>query len=332
MLCDRTESDTEVVMAALDVLVSLLCLLLALLCHAVRRAEASYYYEIVPYVTLSSSRGDFERKFVGSYASYASADDAYGRLLRAPAELLECEGRQQATDSTSNSTLVSYSGSILLLELTECSDYFQASVVDYRLNADGLIFYYLLTDDGSGGEDKRRVSLGYRPEGSNVLQQFAVVLVGLTPAQLLELESVTANSSDVTVRIEPGQRQNAQTSHTFYFVVFAFAILMLLSCLWFVTSYLRRCRGTVRDRRRMVNGVGFISGDTWYAAGFLCISYITWLSRRSVVELISKYQALICALSSCARAMAPFDLIYTFLVPCSSRASARLTRSLTSWS
>lgn len=244
--------------ALLDAVASLLCLLLALLC-AVRRAEASYYYEIVPYVTFKSSSGNFEKQFVGSYASYASADDAYGQLLRAPAEHLECETRQQATDSTTNSTLVSYSGSILLLELTDCSDYFQASVVDYRLKADGLIFYYIVDDDESSGASERRVSLGYRPEGSGVLKQFAVVLLGLTRdqlRQLLDAATGTANSSDVTARIEPGQRQSVQTSHTFYFVVFAFSVLMLLSCLWFVTSYVRRCRGTVRDRRRMVSGVG----------------------------------------------------------------------------
>ena len=234
-------------MAALGILTKLLCLLSLLLC-AVQRAQS--YYEIVPYVTFTSSAGGYRKSFGGSYASYAAGNEAEGRLVLAPASHFDCGDSASAAD---NSTLTSFSGSVLLLELTGCSDYIQA-VKASQLGCSGIVFYYI-----SDGEQGGRTALGYRPDGDFILKSLSVALVSLRRSELNELAVELDSEYDVVATIEPHQQQAFQTTHTFYFVVFAFTILMLLSCLWFVTSYVRRCRNTIRNRRRLVRGVNSCS-------------------------------------------------------------------------
>ena len=68
----------------------------------------------------------------------------------------------------------------------------------------------------------------------------------------VEIERLDSNDRD------PGNGfNNGRSATTFYFVVFAFTILLLLSLTWFVFNYLRRCHHmyTVKRQRVSVNYV-----------------------------------------------------------------------------
>jgi len=194
--------------------------------------ESTVYraYELVPHIKLEGT----DQIFIGEFASYSrleSTPESQSTYL--PLVFVNdgfgCPGNDTDSQPLSNS--------ILLLRLTqECTDYQQA-IAAQRLGVQGLIFYY--TPDAV---DK---SLGSRY--AERLSDITVVALELGESDIEDM----ANSPHA--RIEPFYRKSFfKTSHTFYFVVFAFCILMLLSCLWCILSYIRRCQYNVRNRRRRV--------------------------------------------------------------------------------
>lgn len=196
------------------------------------RVESTVYraYELVPHIKL-----DTNQVFIGEFASYSrleSTPESQSTYL--PLVFVNdgfgCPGNDTDSQPLSNS--------ILLLRLTqECTDYQQASAAQ-RLGVQGLIFYYT--------PDTVDKSLGSRY--AERLSDITVVALELGES---DIEDLMANSP--RARIDPFYHKSFfQTSHTFYFVVFAFCILMLLSCLWCILSYIRRCQYNVRNRRRRV--------------------------------------------------------------------------------
>lgn len=196
------------------------------------RVESTVYraYELVPHIKLEGNG----QMFIGEFASYSrleSTPESQSTYL--PLVFVNdgfgCPGNDTDSQPLSNS--------ILLLRLTqECTDYQQA-IAAQRLGVQGLIFYY--TPDAV---DK---SLGSRY--AERLSDITVVALELGESDIEDM----ANSPHA--RIDPIYHKSFfQTSHTFYFVVFAFCILMLLSCLWCILSYIRRCQYNVRNRRRRV--------------------------------------------------------------------------------
>jgi hypothetical protein len=119
-----------------------------------------------------------------------------------------------------------------------CLEFYKARTA-MRLGASGLIFQY----GPQGGW------LGERPPQVKKLSGITVVTVELTFTPALVYQPGV--DPDTTVSIIPHYHQ-FQTSQTFYFIVFAFCILMLLSCLWFVMSYVKRCHYNIQRRRRRV--------------------------------------------------------------------------------
>lgn len=121
-----------------------------------------------------------------------------------------------------------------------CSDFTKARSIS-RWGASGLIFQL----DRKNGwlEPDNRPSRDYK-----LSSQITVVSVEIQTAIVEPL----VHQSGITVSII-GHYSQFQNSQTFYFIVFAFCILMLLSCLWFVMSYIKRCHYNIQRRRRRVS-------------------------------------------------------------------------------
>lgn len=128
-----------------------------------------------------------------------------------------------------------------------CLEFFKAQTAS-RLGASGLIFQYDRTDVQGGW-------LGKRPPKTPQLSGITVVTMELRYNPAIAYRP-GVEPAYLTVSITAHLNQ-FQTSQTFYFIVFAFCILMLLSCLWFVMSYIKRCHYNVQRRRRRVRGVNF---------------------------------------------------------------------------
>lgn len=198
-----------------------------------------YSYELKAHVTFTSDTADYGNPVVGSFASYgeASTDRRRGELVL-PSETYGC--------LESNATLPrisSGSSFIVVLPLSEdtyseCNDYIQANQA-YQDNAAGVVFYY--TSDSS----RDSATAG----GAILAIPVAVVKVD---DDLLAYITGQKSPRYTNVAIEGVNYTVFQQSRTFYFIVTAFCILILLSCLWFFTSYFRRCRHSVRNRRRQV--------------------------------------------------------------------------------
>ena len=199
------------------------------------RASLAYSYELRAHVTFTTDANDYTADLlVGSFAGYgqASTQREKGRLVVAD-ETYGC--------SQSNATLppvVTSSSFIVVLPLSGCSDYLQAKKAEQD-NAAGVVFYYTSEssrDSTSSGGDRLAIPVAVIEVGKEILGH----VNGQTSPQY------------TAVAIEGMHYAVFQQSRTFYFIVTAFCILILLSCLWFFTSYFRRCRYSLRNRRRQV--------------------------------------------------------------------------------
>ena len=198
------------------------------------RVESTLYYELVPYITLRA-QGLGSKTLIGDFASYSDRRNTDKLPLVFVPDGFGCPRWNDTIDTSSNSRFT------LIVRLTQdCSDYEQASVAQ-QLGAEGVIFYYT---PGSVYN-----TLGPKPDSRSPPLPIAVVSLELEDN---DVQTLMANSSP-TVSIQEQYRQSFQTSHTFYFVVFAFCILMLLSCLWFALSYIKKCHYNVQNRRRRVS-------------------------------------------------------------------------------
>jgi hypothetical protein len=207
-------------------------LLVLWLWHA--RVSLGYTYELRPQVTFSggSGSGAVSQLVVGSFAGYGevSPQKWKGNLL-APDPTYGCPD--------SNVTLSSGGalGSIVVLPLSECSDYLQAERAAQD-RATGVVFYTSDSDKDWWTSGEGTVSIPVA-----VVELWDEVLDHLPSGESPAYTQVSIEGKHYAV--PPQQR-------TFYFIVTAFCILILLSCLWFFTSYFRRCRYTMRNRRRQV--------------------------------------------------------------------------------
>lgn len=198
------------------------------------RVESTLYYELVPYITLRAP-GLGSETLIGDFASYSNHPDTQDSPLVFVPDDFGCPTWNDTINTSSHPRFT------LILRLTQdCTDYEQASAAQ-QLGAEGVIFYYTRGSDYD--------TLGSKPDSESRQIRIAVVSLELDEDDVQEL---MANTSP-TVSIHGEYRQSFQTSHTFYFVVFAFCILMLLSCLWFALSYIKRCHYNVQNRRRRVS-------------------------------------------------------------------------------
>ncbi len=209
------------------------------------------YCTYQPQVTLSVGQKNDDAAIrttvVGQYAEYGSSQTRVKsvRFVLIPDVEFGCD-----SDNLNTSAIVSKvadaEGPFVLaipLDAEECSDYTKA-LAAYRIHAAGVLFYYLPNSPSSS----RAIT-----DGDNVPRPLSI------PIAAIELPESTLNG------ILEQQKRNygfismigycypsIQSSQTFYFVVFTFCILTVLSCLWFLLSYIRRCRLRAQRRRRRV--------------------------------------------------------------------------------
>jgi hypothetical protein len=209
-------------------------LLTLVLCGWLVRTTLCYTYELRAHVTLTTDTNDYNPEvLVGYFASYSSVtvDRTRGRLVLAD-DTYGCPGSNTTLPKvgTSNSFIV-------VIPVSGCNDYLQAKKAEQD-SAAGVVLYYTLsdtsTDFASSDEGRLNIPVAITEVGDDILSH-------LTGRELPQYTGVAIEGKHYAV---------FQQSRTFYFIVTAFCILILLSCLWFFTSYFRRCRYSMRNRRR----------------------------------------------------------------------------------
>ena len=210
---------------------------------------SSLYYQVRP--TIDIEADPFNPSKVGEYASDYSRTKE--NIRRADLYVIEdpnfgCRGYiPPSNDSLNNYTLPSRTFLFAVMLPYQgrnglCSEYERAQTAHNNWGATGLIFRYS-RDDPQGG------SLRSRPSQEPQLSGITIVTVELERNDALLDRARYQPHVTITAHYHP-----FQTSQTFYFIVFAFCILMLLSCLWFVMSYIKRCHYSIQRRRRRVSG------------------------------------------------------------------------------
>ena len=124
-----------------------------------------------------------------------------------------------------------------------CTDYHKAVTAKEVWGAFGVIFYYT--------QDYVLNSQGRRPDNALTITGISITKVVLSVDEATALLSAYSSGFKLSVSVK-AHLQQFQTTQTFYFIIFAFCILMLLSCLWFVMSYVKRCHYSLKRRRRRV--------------------------------------------------------------------------------
>lgn len=206
--------------------------------------------QIQPRIDISV--GSFSIQKVGVYAPYINSRNLRSlNVADAKLFLIEDGNFGCPNFNISNSTKplprpqkLSSTGSpfVILTPLNgNCSDYDRARWVYYR-GADAIVFYYFSTSEKKTLQTVRRGELD------------------LTVARV-RFEQSTFNKLRAAEEAAPGYglislsydyQRIFQRSQTFYFVVFAFCILMTLSCMWFAMSYIKKFRLNMQARRRRV--------------------------------------------------------------------------------
>ena len=138
----------------------------------------------------------------------------------------------------------------LLGENSPCHEFLKAKTARNTWGASGVIFQY--NPANSQGV------LRHRPSQYKLLSGVTIVALPLSSSQYSALLLKQRGGYHPVVHIN-AQYHQIPASQTFYFIVFAFCILMLLSCLWFVMSYVKRCHYSIQRRRRRVSPPFFIS-------------------------------------------------------------------------
>ena len=205
----------------------------SLWCWQVRLSQC-YTYELRAHVTLRDEDYENEHLLVGDFTEYGkkSTEKTKGRLVSVDATY-GCQG--------SNSTLEGASGAfIAILPLSDCNDYLQAKKAEQE-RAIGVVFYYTSDKDKewSSGEEDLSIPV-------------AVIKVDVDAVGRITGRDAPAYYS---VEVEGQLYPVVPQQRTFYFIVTAICILILLSCLWFFTSYFRRCRYSFRNQRRQVSSI-----------------------------------------------------------------------------
>ena len=222
-------------------LVLLLCLILTIAdCKSIRTTYANYrsqYTRTQIYDNIESYSEDY-----GQLASFSnkSVSSVSGRLYE-PDSLFGCVGLDayNSTNRTPKRPFI-----VFLPLLTNCNPYVQSHYAE-QIGAVGVLFYSTKTSN----------SLTIYHTSLSVV----VSLVTLTDGEVTSLKQLLNwNETNITLDIRE-TTYSLHTSHTFYFVVFAFSVLILLSITWFIVTYFRRCHGIcVQKYRRVSPSIHFI--------------------------------------------------------------------------
>ena len=218
------------------------------------------YYRMVPRVQFFIDKKPYAT-INGGYTSFGSSRDLIKKFL-----VLSKDPSFGCRGNDANETAIpTYSAdSVFLLpdSSSPCSVQEKANYALEMYGASGLIFYRTSVSDTSlnasatatselrtaASKENRR-----RQTQSSSAPVPTVVRLLLLPEQLAEFRSKLSTGSALQVTIEAEFEQRGfRTTQTFYFVVFAFCILMMLSCSWLLLSYFKRCHYRWRMRRNQV--------------------------------------------------------------------------------
>ena len=204
-----------------------------------RKAVRSTYnvYDISAEVQLHDVGGNFisEAANLASYSNY-SASSYTGVLFQAD-ESFGCVRIQahNATTGISFGQSVPSQPFVAFIPLTFCDHYYQAEHAQER-GAVGVIFYSNVVRNLKSFQSSLDIP---------------VVSITLTESEQTTFKRIFTN---VTANIYLQYHTFGPSTHSkaFFFVVFAFSILILLSITWFLISYIRRCFVVLRGRHRRV--------------------------------------------------------------------------------
>lgn len=204
-----------------------------------------------PQVTLKvGPRNDNTRirtTITGQYAGYGSSQTRVKnvRFVLVPDVEFGC-GNVNPNTSAIISKAAAAEGPFVLaipLDTEQCSDYTKA-LAAYHAHAAGLLFYYV----PSSSSTSRTIT-----DGDDVPHTLSIPIASIElPEDTLNAIVEQQEEYDGLVSMIGYCYPSIQSSQTFYFVVFTFCILTVLSCLWFLLSYIRRCRLRAQRRRRRV--------------------------------------------------------------------------------
>lgn len=232
-------------------------LILLMWCWLVR-GSLCYSYELRPHVTFSTDSSDSGDAVVGHFASYGQSgtEPVRGTFVLAD-ETYGCQS------NSSLPTPLPKGDFIVVISLSSCSDYLQAKKAEED-GTSGVVFYYTSDSVKKSLEKEGRVGV-------------TVVIVELDDDDLAHIDGEDKQYTHVTI---VGMTYAVfQQSRTFYFIITAFCVLILLSCLWFFTSYARRCKHTLRNRRRQV-GAG-VRSPLCVCCWTMCIYHHVELDQSS---------------------------------------------------
>lgn len=205
------------------------------------------YFRKLPRVTLKL---ELESEVItieaeGSYLGYGDSRAAVynAKIVLFPESEFACDRLSTNDSATLQAAADDNSKFVVLTPLATdvCSDFTKA-VTAVRNGASGVLFYYLPSTPSNALATTN---------SNTVLRNVPVATVEISEDDFSTiLKYSTSRGGSVSI---VGKKLGIQTSQTFYFVVFSFCILTVLSCLWFMLSYVRRCRRRVQRRRRQVS-------------------------------------------------------------------------------
>ena len=217
-----------------------LCYLLtSLLAICVTLSECTIYR---PRIDITA--GTFSVSRVGEYASNTEnipLDVEAATLLLVEDGNLGCQRVNVSNITSPPLVIIEPINAVVLTPLKGgCSAHTRATWA-YTHGLPAIVFYYFPSQQKTHNH------------GSNELP-ITVASVQLEESEFNDLKASLAPQTDIgRISIEGEYQGIFRKSQTFYFVVFAFCILMTLSCMWFAMSYVKKLRYSMRARRRRVS-------------------------------------------------------------------------------
>ena len=219
---------------------------LALLSALASMVECYSYYELIPKVQFVIDRQIYAT-IQGIYIQYGPNTDFSKLLTVIDDPFFGCVGEANETDVPAYPTQSTF----LLADNSHCSISEKSSYLYDTYEARAVIFYRL-SDEASEKDNRQRRQTTQRTTGQSSNGP-TVIRLNLLTEQVTRLLARQDAGSRLQVIVEAQLMQRGfRTTQTFYFVVFAFCILMFLSCSWLLLSYFRRCHYRWKMRRNQV--------------------------------------------------------------------------------
>ena len=216
---------------------SLVLLLIAILAYG-SEAHSVYSQE---YFRISLSVGKNRYQADGNIASYSNVSfvEISGPLYNAN-ENFGCD--------LDNDTLPLPQPFVLFAPLSDTCDDSVKALAAQKLGAAAVIFY---TTDSRRTLIRRRIPDLKVAVTRITISRSSSIANALIRGSEEDVQPVNINGLSVQATIYLSRNQ--PTSRTFYFVVFAFSLLILLSLMWFIISYVKRMLKQCTQRRRRVS-------------------------------------------------------------------------------